>query len=54
VPLVLKTRASLFDALCKMVKAMHPYQVPGIAATELTFIDGSYAEWLNAETSEPD
>jgi periplasmic divalent cation tolerance protein len=50
-PLLLKTRAELFDRLATRVKAEHPYGTPCIIATELVAIDPAYAEWLEAETS---
>ena len=53
IPLLLKTRASLFDELCRAVKSMHPYEVPSIVATELPLVDRDYAEWLLGETKEP-
>lgn len=50
VPLVLKTRGELFDAVCAAVKARHPFEVPSIVATELVAVDEAYADWLRAET----
>ena len=53
VPLLLKTRAELFDAVCERVRPLHPYEVPAIVATAITEIDQPYAEWLRRETREP-
>ena len=53
VPVVFKTRAELFDALCAKVKSSHPYEIPGIAATELALVDKPYADWLIEQTREP-
>jgi len=50
VPLVLKTRGELFDAVCAAVKTRHPFEVPSIIATELVAVDEAYADWLRAET----
>jgi periplasmic divalent cation tolerance protein len=50
VPLLLKTRADLFDRLAGRVKEMHDYVVPCIIATTLTAIDPAYAKWLEEET----
>ena len=50
-PLLLKTRAELFDKLAARVKSEHPYEVPCIIATELVAIDPAYADWLEAETT---
>jgi periplasmic divalent cation tolerance protein len=51
IPLVLKTRAALFDAICEEVKANHPFEVPSIVATELVAVEKAYAGWLEEETS---
>jgi len=50
IPLLLKTRASLFDRLSARVKALHPYEVPCIVATEFVALDSAYAAWLEEET----
>lgn len=50
IPLLAKTRASVFERLCANVKAMHPYEVPCIIATEFVAIAPEYAAWLEAET----
>jgi periplasmic divalent cation tolerance protein len=50
-PLLLKTRADLFEKLAARVKSEHPYEVPCIIATDLVAIDPAYAQWLEAETS---
>lgn len=49
-PLVLKTRAELFAAVCAKVRELHPYEVPSIVAMELLHIDPAYAGWVIAET----
>jgi periplasmic divalent cation tolerance protein len=51
-PLLLKTRASLFDPLATRVKEMHDYETPCIIATELVAVDPAYAKWLEDETSD--
>ena len=53
VPLLLKTRAEHFDAICAAVRKLHPYEVPAITATEITHADQAYADWLRSETKEP-
>lgn len=52
IPLLLKTRASLFDKLSAHAKALHPYDVPCIIATELVGVEPAYAAWLEAETAD--
>ena len=49
-PLLLKTRAELFDRLAERVKAEHPYETPCIIATDLAYIEPAYAKWLEEET----
>lgn len=51
VPLLLKTRAALFDALRMRIKALHPYEVPCIVATEMVAVDEAYATWMEEATS---
>jgi len=52
VPLLLKSRASLFATLSRRVKALHPYEVPSIVATGLPLVEEDYAGWLAAETED--
>ena len=52
VPLVVKTRTALFDALCRVVKDLHPYEVPAITATLFGAVDDEYAAWVLAETAD--
>jgi periplasmic divalent cation tolerance protein len=49
VPLVLKTRDTLFEPVARLVKELHPFEVPSIVATPLTHIDRAYAAWLMEE-----
>jgi periplasmic divalent cation tolerance protein len=53
VPLLLKTRAEHFEAICEAVRPLHPYEVPSITATEISHVDQPYADWLRRETREP-
>ncbi len=50
VTLLLKTRAGLFEQVAARVRALHPYDVPCIFATEIAAIDHAYVAWLEAET----
>lgn len=50
VPLVLKSRRALFDAVAARVGELHPYEVPSIVATGLPLVERKYAEWLEQET----
>lgn len=51
IPLLIKTRATLFDKLTSRVRALHPYETPCIIATALVAAEADYARWLFAETS---
>lgn len=51
-PLLLKTRAELFEKLSTRAKAEHPYEVPCIIATEIAAIDPAYVKWLEDETGD--
>lgn len=53
VPLVLKTRAALFEQVAAAVRALHPYEVPGIHAVAAVTVTPDYLAWVEAETVEP-
>ena len=50
IPLLLKTRDSLFEELCKLVKELHPYEVPSIIGIPIEFVNDDYRRWLEKET----
>jgi periplasmic divalent cation tolerance protein len=51
VPLLLKTRADLFERVRETVMPLHSYETPCIVATDLVATDAAYAAWLEAETT---
>lgn len=51
VPLVLKTRASLFVPLAERIRALHSYEVPGIVALPVAAAEDAYRRWLHQETA---
>lgn len=53
VPLLVKTRAELFDAVSERVAALHPYETPGIMALEIRHVNRDYLEWVYEETAAP-
>lgn len=53
VPLVVKTRVGLFDAIAAEAAALHPYEVPSIIATAITAVAPAYRDWIIAETAAP-
>jgi periplasmic divalent cation tolerance protein len=50
--LIIKTRASLFDAVAAEIRAGHAYETPELLMTPATAIDPEYHDWLLHETRE--
>jgi periplasmic divalent cation tolerance protein len=50
VVMIIKTRASLTDAVHGAVKEMHSYSTPAIMVLPLESVDESYLAWIMAET----
>ncbi len=50
VPLLVKSRSSLFKALSDKVEALHPYDVAPIVAVPISETNASYRNWLLTET----
>ena len=48
--MIVKTRASLAQAVCAAVKEMHSYETPAILVIPLESVDAAYLGWLFAET----
>jgi periplasmic divalent cation tolerance protein len=48
--MIVKTRASLADAVSDAVKELHDYDTPAILVMPLENVDGSYLGWLLKET----
>jgi periplasmic divalent cation tolerance protein len=53
VVMIIKTRASLAEAVGTAVKELHPYQVPSIAVLPVEGGDPAYLGWIIAETESP-
>jgi periplasmic divalent cation tolerance protein len=49
--LVIKTRASHFDALRESVRALHSYDTPEIVMLPMTAGDPDYLAWLASATA---
>jgi periplasmic divalent cation tolerance protein len=49
--MLIKTRASLADAVCAQVKACHSSQTPAILVLPIESVDQTYLAWLMAETA---
>lgn len=50
--LLIKTRASLFEELTRVLKLLHPYHVPEIIATPISDGNPDYLDWLQKEVRE--
>lgn len=50
VPLVVKTRADLFDAVEGFVRTHHPYETPGVIGVPVERVNDDYLKWVYAET----
>src|SRR5690348_924415 len=48
--MIIKTRASLAEAVCAAVKEMHAYTTPAILVMPLESVDAGYLAWLMAQT----
>lgn len=46
----LKSRADLFDGLCALIRAGHPYDLPAIVAVPVARLGPGVAAWWEAET----
>ena len=54
VVMIIKTRASLAEAVAERVGEMHSYDTPAILVIPIESVDSSYLAWLAAETVQPD
>lgn len=53
VPVIVKTRASLYAAVERLIREHHPYELPEILAVPVADGLPAYLDWLQAETSSP-
>ncbi len=53
VVMIIKTRASLAEAVRATVKEMHSYSTPAILVIPIESVEQAYFEWLLAETAAP-
>lgn len=51
IPLLFKTRKSLFERLAEHVAAIHPYETPSVIGKEVQQVYGPYRAWIVEETS---
>lgn len=50
VPLLMKTRADLFDELARLVERLHSYETPAITGLPVTHVSAAYGRWVAGET----
>jgi periplasmic divalent cation tolerance protein len=50
VPLIVKTRGELFDAVSTAIRSRHPYELPEILAVPINDGLPAYLAWIDAET----
>lgn len=50
VPLIVKTRGELFDAVATAIRSRHPYELPEILAVPINDGLPAYLAWIDAET----
>jgi periplasmic divalent cation tolerance protein len=50
--MIIKTRASLAEAVRQAVKDMHAYTTPAILVIPLESVDQAYLSWMMAETEQ--
>jgi periplasmic divalent cation tolerance protein len=46
----IKTRAALFEAIERAIRAVHPYEVPELIATPVVRGGADYLAWIASET----
>jgi periplasmic divalent cation tolerance protein len=50
VPLMIKTRAAIYDDVEAAIKSLHPYELPEIVAVPIVRGLSDFLEWISAET----
>ncbi|HXF66246.1 MAG TPA: divalent-cation tolerance protein CutA [Burkholderiales bacterium] len=53
VPVLIKTRAALYEELEAAIRAAHPYELPEIVAVPVVRGLGAYLQWVAGETAPP-
>jgi periplasmic divalent cation tolerance protein len=51
---IMKSRASLFDQIEKMVKSLHPYETPELIALPISDGSDEYLEWMEGALKRSD
>jgi periplasmic divalent cation tolerance protein len=48
--MIVKTRASLSEAVCAAIKQTHSYTLPAISVLPVESVDPAYLKWILGET----
>jgi len=51
VPLIIKTRRDLYEAVQAAILALHPYELPEVIAVPVSHGFNRYLDWIGAETA---
>ena len=51
VPLIIKTRRDLYEAVQAAILASHPYELPEVIAVPVSHGFNRYLDWIGAETA---
>lgn len=54
VPVFIKTVAQHYSSVERLIKSMHPYELPEIIAVPISSGLPAYLHWISGETSSPD
>lgn len=52
-PLLIKTRSALFPEVERLIRELHPYELPEIVAVPVQAGSAAYLSWLADATGEP-
>ena len=51
VPVLIKTRASLYARVEQTIRELHPYELPEVVALPIAAGFGAYLDWIGGETT---
>jgi periplasmic divalent cation tolerance protein len=51
VPMLIKTRASLYPGVEAAIRELHPYELPEIIAVSVAYGLADYLDWVSGETT---
>lgn len=51
-PLLVKTRADLFNTVEVAVRELHPHETPSVTGVDIAHVDAGYRDWVFTETGD--